>query len=94
MSEIELSKDERKEIEDRIQSYLREEFSFDVSPFDAGFILDFFVREIGPYFYNRGLYDAQAMLETRLETVRDDILSLEKFSAPSSMRALNDGRRK
>ncbi len=87
MSDIELSKDDRAEIEERIKTYVQEELGVDLGSFEAGFMLDFFVREIGPYFYNRGLYDAQALLETRLEVVRDDILGLEKFSAPKSMRS-------
>jgi uncharacterized protein (DUF2164 family) len=40
--------------------------------------VDFFTKEIGAFYYNRGLYDAQAALEKRLDDVRESILSLEK----------------
>ena len=38
----------------------------------------FFAEEIGPYFYNRGLYDAQAILESRLENIAEAIYEIEK----------------
>ena len=57
MSEIEFSKEEKEIIVKKIQLYFREELDRDIGQFDAQFLLDFFAKEIGPYFYNRGLYD-------------------------------------
>ena len=42
------------------------------------FLLDFFAREIGAFFYNRGLYDAQTLLASRMEIVAEAIYELEK----------------
>ena len=44
----------------------------------AEFLLDFFTEEIGPYYYNRGLGDAQAVLSERLESIGEAIYELEK----------------
>jgi uncharacterized protein (DUF2164 family) len=41
-------------------------------------LLDFIAREVGPVFYNRGLYDAQAVLAARIEDVNEAIYGLEK----------------
>ena len=49
-----------------------------IGGFDAEFLLDFFTTEIGSYFYNRGLYDAQALLSARLEEIGESIFQLEK----------------
>ena len=57
---------------------MHEELDREVGQFEAGFLLDFFAEEIGPYFYNRGLYDAQAILESRLEQVAEAIYEIEK----------------
>jgi len=46
--------------------------------FDAEFLLDFFSEEVGSYYYNRGLCDAQAYLEKKIETISEDIYQLEK----------------
>ena len=78
MSEITFTREEREIICRKIQLYLREELDQEVGQFDAGFLLDFFAEEIGTFFYNRGLYDAQAILETRLENIAEAIYELEK----------------
>ena len=78
MAEIEFSKDEKDILTRRIQLYFREELEQEIGNFDAQFLLDFFVEEIGKYFYNRGLYDAQAILERRLEEITEAIYDLEK----------------
>jgi uncharacterized protein (DUF2164 family) len=78
MSEITFTREERDIICRKIQRYLREELEQDVGQFEAGFLLDFFAGEIGPYFYNRGLYDAQAILEKRLENIAEAIYEIEK----------------
>jgi len=78
MSDITFTREERDIICRKIQLYMREELEQELGQFDAGFLLDFFAEEIGPYFYNRGLYDAQAILETRLENIAEAIYELEK----------------
>ena len=46
--------------------------------FDAELLLDFFSKEIGPYFYNRALYDAQVIIQSKVETLNDAIYEIEK----------------
>ena len=78
MAEITFTREERDIICSKIQRYLHEELDQEVGQFEAGFLLDFFAEEIGPYFYNRGLYDARAILESRLENVDEAIYEIEK----------------
>jgi uncharacterized protein (DUF2164 family) len=78
MAEITFSSDERDIICRKIQVYMQEELEHEVGQFDASFLLDFFAEQIGPYFYNRGLYDAQAVLESRLENIAEAIYEIEK----------------
>ena len=78
MAEIKFSKEEKEAVCRRIQMYFQEELEQEIGQFDAGFLLDFFAEEIGPFFYNRGLYDAQALLESRMEQVAEAIYELEK----------------
>ncbi len=78
MAEIEFSAAEKEAIVSKIKRYFREELDRDIGQFDADFLLDFFAEEVGPYFYNRGLYDAQAVLEERLQSIHDAIYEIEK----------------
>jgi uncharacterized protein (DUF2164 family) len=61
-----------------VQEYLSTELGVELGRFDVEFLVDFFTKEIGAFYYNRGLYDAQAALEKRLDDVRESIMSLEK----------------
>lgn len=78
MSKIIFSADEKAAITPKIQRYLQGKLDIEIGSFDAEFLLDFFAEEIGSYFYNRGLYDAQTTLEQQVESFRDAIYQLEK----------------
>jgi len=78
MPEIEFSKEEKALIVNKIKLYFKEELDSDIGQFDAQFLLDFFTEEVGNYYYNRGIYDAQTILEKRMDEITDAIFQLEK----------------
>ena len=80
MSIIVFSKEEKEVLVNKIKLYFTEELNQEIGQFDAQFLLDFFSEEVGSYFYNRGLYDAQAILERRLEDISETIYELEKVT--------------
>ncbi len=75
---IKFSKENREEIVSRIKTYFRDELNQEIGGFDAEFLLDFFAKEIGCYFYNQALTDVHALLEKQMESMVDTIYSLEK----------------
>lgn len=77
MAQIQFSAEEKAAIVRRIQLYFDQELRQEIGRFDAEFLLDFFTGEIGGYFYNRGLYDAQAALSARLDDLNEAIVQLE-----------------
>ncbi len=78
MLKIEFSKEEKALIVQKIKHYFNDELDQDLGQFDAEFLLDFFSEEIGPYYYNRGLYDARAILESKLEHINEALYEIEK----------------
>ena len=78
MSMIEFSKAEKEVIVRKLQAYFREELEQEMGQFDAEFLLDYFSQELGPYYYNRGLHDARAVLECKLENIDEAIYEIEK----------------
>ena len=78
MSSIKFSKDQREAMVQKLQSYFDQELEQELEQFDAEFLLDFFSKEIGAHFYNRGLHDARAIFDSRLETIDDEIYAHEK----------------
>ena len=77
MAKIEFSKPEKELIVRKVQMYFRDELSQDIGQFDAEFLLDFFAEEVGAYFYNRGLRDAQAVIEGKLADISDALYEIE-----------------
>ncbi len=78
MANIEFSREEKEVIARKIQLYFSEELDQEIGQFDAEFLLDFFAEEIGPFFYNRGLYDAQTVMEARLADISEALYEIEK----------------
>jgi uncharacterized protein (DUF2164 family) len=75
---IEFSREERRAIALKLQAYFRDELEQDLAALPAEMLLDFLGREIGPWFYNRGLYDAQAVVSARAEDIAEAIAGLER----------------
>ena len=78
MADIKFTEDEKALIVRKIQLYFTEELKHEIGRFDAEFLLDFFAGEVGSYFYNRGLYDAQAILSSKLDDLTEAIYQLER----------------
>jgi uncharacterized protein (DUF2164 family) len=79
VSVVEFSKEEKALITQKLQRYVATELGFEMGSFDAEFLLDFVSKELGCYFYNRGLYDAQTVVNARFEEMAEAIVVLEKF---------------
>jgi uncharacterized protein (DUF2164 family) len=77
-ADIRFSNDEKAILVDKLKLYFDQELNQEIGQFDAEFLLDFIGEEMGVYFYNRGLQDAQAMLESRIESITDGFYELEK----------------
>ena len=76
--QINFSKEEKALIVRKIQLYFSEELKQEIGQFDAEFLIDFVSQELGGYFYNRGLYDAQSVLNAKVEDIQDAIYQLEQ----------------
>lgn len=63
---IELSKEDRQQAIASIERYFREERDEKIGNLTAGAMLGFFLEEIGPCIYNRGVLDAQERLQARV----------------------------
>ena len=57
---------------------LRDEFDVEIAPMDGDRLLDILSDTAGAYFYNQGLYDAQAVLKDQCERISEAIAGLER----------------
>jgi uncharacterized protein (DUF2164 family) len=53
------SKEQKAEIVSSLQRYFGEKMDLELSELQAGFLLEYFMRELAPFAYNKGVEDAQ-----------------------------------
>jgi uncharacterized protein (DUF2164 family) len=63
---IDLSKETRAQAIASIERYFNEHMDEPIGNMAAGSLLSFFLEEIGPVLYNRGVADAQERLQTQV----------------------------
>lgn len=78
MKPIKFDREETKAIVGEIQDYFREELDQSIGAIPAEMLMAFFAEKMGAYFYNRGLYDAQALVRKQIDTLSEDIFALEQ----------------
>jgi uncharacterized protein (DUF2164 family) len=78
LSKIEFPAQQKEQLIQKLQKYMSKELDIELGQFDADFLLDFISKEMGAIYYNQGLYDAQAVLVDKMESITDAIYQLEQ----------------
>lgn len=78
MKPIELSKDARAAATGRLRDYFRKELDQELGQLPAEMLLDFISNEIGGVFYNRGVHDAQQLVQQKAEDIVEALYGLER----------------
>jgi len=73
-----LSDADKTAVTDQLRTYFETELSVELGRFEADFLLEFLAEKLGPYFYNEGLSDAQAVLAAKMDEIDNAILEIEK----------------
>lgn len=64
---IVISKENREAMIDLIKTFFQKERDEDLGNLSAGMILDFFMKELAPEFYNQGIYDSYQYMNDKIE---------------------------
>ena len=64
---IELTPPEFEQVIPSLQKFFREEFEQELSELRARFLLEYFLKEIGPFAYNKGVKDAEQYFRSKAE---------------------------
>ena len=75
---VEFTRDEIDRIVSKVKKYFETELNQEIGGFEAEFLVDFFSKEIGSYFYNKGITDAQSLFTNKAEEIGYLIQDLEK----------------
>ncbi|MBP2634390.1 MAG: hypothetical protein H6Q72_297 [Firmicutes bacterium] len=74
MKDIKLTKDQQKIAVEELQSYFQTEKDEEITDLSANLLLDFILKNIGPYIYNQAIKDAQHFMGEKIE----ELFTLEK----------------
>ncbi|MFN3877668.1 MAG: DUF2164 domain-containing protein [Brevundimonas sp.] len=79
MKPIEFSKDERAAATGKLRDYFARELDQELGQLPAEMLLDFIGKEIGGAFYNRGVRDAQQLVQQKVEDIVEALYRLERL---------------
>lgn len=74
---IKFNSQEKQFLVNKLQYYFNKELDQELAQFDGEFLLDFIGEQMGAYFYNRGLQDAQTILSSKIDTIIEAIDEIE-----------------
>ncbi|WP_319529433.1 DUF2164 domain-containing protein [uncultured Cohaesibacter sp.] len=77
MAGIEFSQEEKQHLAGVIKDYFDQELDQELGRFEAEFLLDYLIKQLGPVFYNKGLLDARALLDKQMDEFTDALYAME-----------------
>ena len=80
---IRLSGERRTRITLTMQRWFADRLDQPLSDFQAGLVLDFFVKELGAPVYNQAIQDARAFLQDKLADLAGEFYEPEDSSGPA-----------
>jgi uncharacterized protein (DUF2164 family) len=78
MIPIKLPKEEKDEIVKSVQTYFEEERSETIGALGAEQLIDFMIKELGPYIYNKAIADTRMIINEKNNQIDDELYTLEK----------------
>ena len=78
MKPIEFAKEERAAATGKLRDYFSRELDQELGQLPAEMLLDFIGKEIGAVFYNRGVHDAQQLVQQKAEDIVEALYGLER----------------
>jgi uncharacterized protein (DUF2164 family) len=77
---LSLTPEQEREATNKIKRFMEDRFELKLGSFEVAEILELFTLEVAPHYYNRAIFDVQAHLKERFESIESDLWALEKSS--------------
>ena len=81
MDKIDFKRAEKQALVRKVRDYFDTELDHRIGDIGAELLIDFLQEDIGAYYYNKGLHDAQAAFRQQVDALDDAIYALEKPEA-------------
>ncbi|WP_276357658.1 DUF2164 domain-containing protein [Cohnella caldifontis] len=74
---IKLPKEEKEAIVRQVQVYFQEERSESIGELAAEQLIDFMMKQLGSYFYNKAISDMRSVVQEKFAQIDDELYALE-----------------
>ena len=78
MIPINLPKEQKDEIIQRLRTFYEVERSESIGELAAEQIIDFMLKEIGPFVYNKAIADVRQMMDQKAMQIEEELYAMEK----------------
>lgn len=78
MIPIKLPKEQKAELISNVKQYFIEDRSEDISDLASELLIDFMIKELGPFIYNKAIDDVRKLMNEQMSRIDDELYSLEK----------------
>lgn len=78
MITLKLPRENKEQLINRIQVYFYEERSEEIGNLAAENLLNFMIKEIGPFIYNQAVSDACKLVEERMQSLEEDLHAIKE----------------
>ncbi|RCX23864.1 uncharacterized protein (DUF2164 family) [Fontibacillus phaseoli] len=75
---VKIPKEHKEEMIKSVQAFFEEERSESIGELGADQLIDFMIKELAPYLYNKGIEDARKVILEKMNQVDDELYALEK----------------
>lgn len=76
---IQLDSKQKSELSHTLQKYLQDELDVELGQFDTAFLVDFISKKFGAVYYNKGIEDAQKVMERKMLDISDELYEIEQI---------------
>lgn len=74
---LKMPREQKMQIIGLIQQYFRDERDEEIGTLAAELLLDFIVKQVGPFIYNQAINEVQLMLNQKLAFLEEDVDALK-----------------
>ncbi|MCZ8520999.1 MULTISPECIES: DUF2164 domain-containing protein [Paenibacillus] len=75
---VKLPKDQKDQLIQRVQAYFEEERGEEIGDLAAEFLLDYMIKELGPFMYNAAIQDVVKVVGEKMTALEEDLHAMEK----------------
>jgi len=75
---IVFSPEQKAHLVHKVKAWFDRELGEEIGQFDAEFLLEFFGKEIGAFYYNKGLQDAASVIESQTDAMKEALYTMEE----------------